>query len=156
MKNVISALLLFSSMVVSGVSNAAGEIESWYKSEGGEYLVRDSIHGELHSQLSTSKVGNISVYLFYLDSSCEGKNSDVVAHDPLLINDKLVRYLQYCDGSRRYFFPATTEGRNYLINEFIKRDFVEIKTYNKDFSSLFSAKGFTKLYNQMKAKEEAI
>ncbi|MBE4618264.1 hypothetical protein [Vibrio navarrensis] len=156
MKNVMAVFLLFTSVIFSCVSNAEGEIESWYLSKGGEYLVRESIDGSLYSLLSTSKAGDLTVYMFMFDASCKDENSDVINHNPLYVNNKLVRFSQYCDGERRYFFPSSDAGRNHIVNEFKKKEFVEVKAHDNSYTKLFSAKGFTKIYNEMKLKSEAI
>ena len=156
MKNIMAVFLLLTSVMFSCISNAEAEIESWYLSKGGEYLVRESIDGSLHSLLSTSKAGNVTVYMFMFDTSCKDENSDVINHNPLYVNNTLVRFSQYCDGERRYFYPSSDAGRNHMINEFIKKDFVEVKAHDNSYTKLFSAKGFTKIYNEMKLKSEAI
>ncbi|WP_434565678.1 hypothetical protein QFW85_10895 [Vibrio chagasii] len=156
MKKITKCFLFLSSIFFSSSMYAEGEIEQWYLSKGGEYLVRESINGSLHSLLSTSKAGDLNVYIFMFDSSCENKSTDVINHDPLYVNNKLVRFSQYCDDDRRYFYPSSEAGRNHMISEFKKRDFVEVKAHDNSYRTLFSAKGFTKIYNDLNLKSEAI
>jgi len=155
-KHKIIKLTFLLSIFTASVSYAESEIEEWYLSKSGDYLVRDSVNGTLHAQLANSKSGNPEVYIFMFDSDCEGKESTITSHNPLYVNGTLVRYLQYCEGERRYFFPATTEGRKYLFSEFKNKSFVDISTHNKSFTAIFSAKGFSKSLKEIQVNSKAI
>lgn len=132
-----------------GIASGESEVDAWYLSQGNEYMVRDSINGNLHALMSVSKAGTPYVYIFMYDSDCEKDEGNIIPHNPLKINGVLTRYNQYCDGSRRYFLPATDAGREYLISEFKKKNFVEVATHDGSFRALFSAKGYTGVYNKV-------
>ncbi|MFC5077536.1 hypothetical protein VTH8203_04599 [Vibrio thalassae] len=137
-------------------SHSADEDKEWYTSKGGEYLVRDSLHGNLHALLSTSKSGTQSVYIVMRDSDCVDQSSDIISHDPIYINGTLTRYNQYCDGERRYFMPATRAGRENLLNEFKLKNVVKVKTYDGDTTFSFSAKGFTAKLKALNVSKKGI
>ncbi len=77
------------------------------------------------------------------------------SHDPLYINGTLVKFAQACNNDWRTFYPISMEGTNHIIREFMRKSNVEVMTYDKSFKPLFSAKGFTKIYNE-KQKEITI
>ncbi len=135
---------------------AEGETEAWYLSNGDELLVQESLHQSLYALLSVSEANEVSVYLFFDDEDCLTESGDIYDHNPLLINNQLVKISQYCDEERRYFFPSSKKGRDYLINEFKRRNVVEVKSHDESFRTLFSAKGFTKLYREIVFDSQAI
>lgn len=156
MKRVFISLIVGVFALGAGIASAESEVDAWYLSKSDEYMVRDSINGNLHATMSTSKAGTPYVYIFMHDSDCEKDDGNITTHNPLKINGVLTRYNQYCDGSRRYFLPATDAGREHLINEFKKRNFVEVATHDDSFRSLFSAKGFTDIYNKVVLRRSGI
>ncbi|MBE7927632.1 hypothetical protein [Pseudomonas saudiphocaensis] len=135
---------------------AESEIEAWYTSKGNEYLVRDSVHGNLHALLSISKGGEPFVYIIMFDKDCKESSGNIFSHNPLYINGTLTQYQQYCDGERRYFMPATEAGRAHLIQEFKIKNFVEIETHDKSFKNIYSAKGFTSHLNKLTLRGKGI
>lgn len=149
-------LLLVSTLLFSSSVFSESEVEAWYISKGNEYLVRDSVHGNLHALLSTAQSGKPFVYIFMFDSDCKDASTNVMAHNPVYVNNTLTRYQQYCDGERRYFMPATEAGRAHIVKEFKLRDFVEIKTHDESFKAIFSAKGFTSYFNKMVLERQGI
>lgn len=82
--------------------------------------------------------------------------NDIVKHEPLYVNKKLVRISQYCDGNLHYFYPSTDEGNTYVIREFNKSDSVEFKMYDESKRFLFSAKNFKNIYSQLLGKSGGI
>lgn len=155
MKKIVRSLIGAFAFLV-GTASAEGEVDAWYLSQSDEYMIRDSIHGRLHALMSVSKSGKPYVYIFMYDSDCEKDDGNITSHNPLKINGVLTRYNQYCDGSRRYFLPATDAGREHVINEFKMKNFVEVTTHDETFRSLFSAKGFTAIYNKVVLAQSGI
>ncbi|WP_087025827.1 hypothetical protein [Thaumasiovibrio subtropicus] len=154
MKNFLKSALV--ALAFAFPAFAAEETEAWYLSNGDEYLVQEALHESLYALLSISEGDEVSVYLFFDDEDCLTEDGDVYEHNPLLINGQLVKMSQYCDDIRRYFFPSSEAGRKHLIDQFIKKNVVEIKSHDDSFRTLFSAKGFTKLYRKMLFENEAI
>lgn len=150
---VVAAALLLSPLL-----HADEEIEEWYTSKGGEYLVKDSVHGNLYALLSNSQSGEPSVYIIMYDEDCKDQSDDIISHNPLYVNGVLTRYQQYCDSDdeRRYFLPATEAGRSNLVKEFKEKKFVEIKSHNDDFNFIFTGQGFTALYDLMVLQNSGI
>lgn len=105
------------------------EVDDWSTSKGGgEYLVKDSIHGIAYGLIGVSKAGNMAVYVQFWDEKCSSiLGNGVQAHDPVKVNGKLVRMLQSCDGYWRTIFAASDKRREYVINQFKKKNFVELK-----------------------------
>jgi len=143
-------------ITVSFHSHAENEDKYWYTSKGGEFLVRDSLSGNLHALLSTSKSGKYSVYIIMFDSSCKDKSSEILSHNPIYINDVLTRYQQYCDGERRYFMPATNAGRENLLKEFRLKNVVKVRTHDGQSNFSFSAKGFVAKLDELKLSSKGI
>jgi len=156
LKKAIWAVALSVTVLSSFSVLAESEVEAWYISKGNEYLVRDSIHGNLHALLSIAKSGKPSVYIIMFDSDCEESSGDIISHNPIYVNGTLTRYQQYCDGQRRYFMPATEAGRSHIVNEFKLRNFVEIKTHDESGRFLFSAKGFSNFLQKLKLDQQGI
>lgn len=153
-KLLILGCLFFSPLALS---DSLSETNEWYIAKNGQYLIRDSINNGYFAMMGTNTVGDLNVYLQFWDNDgCQKDGNKVLNHDPLLVNGKLVKYSQACNGEWRTFFPSTEAGRKYLISEFKKKNLVEITTYDKNFKVLFSAKGFTKLFNAKKIQAEAI
>jgi len=148
-KGRITKIVALFFLLGASLVRAEDEVDAWYLSKGGEYLVRESINGYMHALMSTAKSGKPYVYLVAHDPDCEKDPGNVIGHNPLYVNGVLTRYSQYCDGSRRYFLPATDAGRMHVINEFKQKKFVEITTHDGGFKALFSAKGFTDIYNKV-------
>lgn len=149
-------LFLAVTLLFASPSFSESEVEAWYTSKGNEYLVRDSVHGNLHALLSTAKSGKPFVYIVMFDSDCKDASTDVIAHNPIYVNNMLTRYQQYCDGERRYFMPASEAGREHIVREFTLRNFVELKTHDESFKAIFSAKGFTTYFNKVVLERQGI
>ena len=152
----IAKLIMLVFIFVSGVANAENEVDGWYLSKGGDYLVRDSIKGNIHAKIGVAKSGKVYVYFNMFDSDCKGDSGDIISHNPLYINDTLTRYSQYCDKEERYFLPATEAGHNHLISEFKLKSFVEVRLHDGSGKLLFSAKGFTDAFNKVTVKNSGI
>ena len=152
MKVISTFLLAFLSMNVG-----ASDIDSWYQTKGGEYAIQEAIYGNLYATLANSQAGDLSIYLENWDEEgCKNVGEDVIGHDPLYINDKLIKISQNCNGNWRNYFPATSEGREYLLNEFVRKNNVVIRAYDDSYKFLFSAKGFSKIYKKEKLTASAI
>ncbi|EPX4131419.1 hypothetical protein ACW0FT_004615 [Vibrio alginolyticus] len=151
-------ILLSLAALSSGVyADTSDEINEWYIAQNEQYLIRDSINDGYYANLSSNQRGDLNVYLqFWDETKCKTDGDKVMGHDPLYVNDKLVKYSQACNGSWRTFFPSTEAGRKYIVSQFKKKNLVEITTYKKDFKVLFSAKGFTKLFNEKRMQLDAI
>ena len=153
-KFLILACLFFSPLTFS---DSLSETNEWYIAKNGQYLIRDSINDGYFAMLGANTVGELNIYLQFWDKdSCQKDGDKVLTHDPLLVNNKLVKYSQSCYGEWRTFFPSTEAGRKYIVSEFKKKNIVEITTYSKNFKVLFSANGFTKIFNAKKMEVEAI
>ncbi|AUW38442.1 hypothetical protein AL543_21015 [Vibrio mimicus] len=99
----------------------------------------------------------MTVYFQFWEEECSSLLGDgVQAHDPIKVNGQLVRMLQSCDGKWRTIFAASDKGRDYIINQFKKKNFVELKGYDDSYKLLFSAKNFTKLFNLKVSSSAAI
>ncbi|EHD2271104.1 MULTISPECIES: hypothetical protein [Vibrio] len=147
--------LILSILSFSAVSGS--EVDAWYTSKGGDYLVKDSIHGVTYGLIGVSKAGDMTVYFQFWEEECSSLLGDgVQAHDPIKVNGQLVRMLQSCDGKWRTIFAASDKGRDYIINQFKKKNFVELKGYDDSYKLLFSAKNFTKLFNLKVSSSAAI
>ncbi|WP_429215352.1 hypothetical protein, partial [Aeromonas veronii] len=127
-----------------------------YLAKNGMYIIRDSINDGLIATLEKSRDGMLNIYIQYVDiDGCKEKNGVSSSHDPLYINGTLVKFAQACNNDWRTFYPISTEGTNHIIREFMRKSNVEVMTYDKSFKALFSAKGFTKIYDK-KQKEITI
>lgn len=149
MKKIAMSLTMALSVFFVGAANAETEVDAWYLSKGNEYLVKEATGSTLYGLVSISKGGKPFVYIVNFDKDCEGSDSNIIRHDPLLINGVLTRFNQYCEGTRRYFLPASDAGREHIINEFKKKNFVEVAAHDGKYKFLFSAKGFTDAYNKV-------
>ena len=152
----INKIILLSLALLTNVALADAEQEAWYYSKDKEHLVKEMTKGQHYAMLSNSQGGEISVYIFMNDETCKTSDSTVVNHNPIYVNTKLVQYSQYCDGSRRYFFPTTKVGRAYVVEEFVKKGQVELKTHDGSATFLFSAKKFKEAHKVLKELEQAI
>ena len=86
MKKVTAAkIVAFIFLLSAGIVNADEEMREWYLSEDDNYLVRESIYGNLHALLSVSNAGEPNVYIIMDDSDCEGDSGDITGHDSLYI-----------------------------------------------------------------------
>lgn len=137
------------------------EQNQWYQAKNGMYVIRDTINDGYVATLEQSKNGTLNIYIQYVDiDGCKNKDGISGTHDPLYVNGVLVKFAQACNNEWRTFYPISQEGSNYIIKEFINKSNVEIMTYNKDFKLLFSANGFSKIYNkkqtQLTAERNAI
>ncbi|WP_104401800.1 hypothetical protein [Vibrio penaeicida] len=147
--------LILSILSFSALSSS--EVDAWYTSKGGDYLVKESIHGVAYGLIGVSKAGDMAVYFQFWEEECFSLLGDgVKAHDPIKVNNQLVRMLQSCNGNWRTIFAASDKGRKYIINQFKKKKFVELKGYDDSYRLLFSAKNFTKLFNLKVSSSAAI
>lgn len=143
--------IILSTLLISFFSQASNidEQNEWYLAKNGMYIIRDSINDGLVATLETSRDGMLNIYIQYLDvDDCKNKDGMSSSHDPLYVNGTLVKFAQACNNDWRTFYPISMEGSNYIIREFMRKSNVEIMTYDKSFKALFSAKGFTKIYNE--------
>nr|WP_086938800.1 hypothetical protein [Thaumasiovibrio occultus] len=153
----LSACLFASHSALATESQSMNvEQQAWYVSQGEEYLVQEQRHGALYALLTTSVEDDIGVYLFFNDADCRGDDGQVLSHEPLYINDQLVRFSQYCDAPRRYLVPTTANGRYFLIDEFVKRRSVDISSADHRFTATFSAMGFADFYRQFQQRFDAM
>ena len=141
----LSALFLF----FSGLAVAEDEIDAWYLSKGGQYLVQESTKGNLYALLTRSKGGEVKVYFTLDDSDCEKDSGKIIPHNPLSIDGKLVRFSQYCipEQKTRVFYPSTDEGGKYLLGEFKSKKFVDVMIHDGSYTFVFSAKNFSQVYS---------
>ncbi len=139
-------------------AHAEGEMDGWYNSNSGLYLVQEVIYGKYYGQIAYSKSNQLRFYIVNPnDPDCvKSIGNDIVKHEPLYVNKKLVRISQYCDGNLHYFYPSTDEGNTYVIREFNKSDSVEFKMYDESKRFLFSAKNFKNIYSQLLGKSGGI
>ncbi|MDR5015332.1 hypothetical protein RF663_13965 [Aeromonas veronii] len=150
--------IIISTLLLSFFSQASiiDEQNEWYLAKNGMYIIRDSINNGLIATLEKSRDGMLNIYIQYVDiDGCKEKNGVSSSHDPLYINGTLVKFAQACNNDWRTFYPISTEGTNHIIREFMRKSNVEVMTYDKSFKALFSAKGFTKIYDK-KQKEITI
>lgn len=150
--------IILSTLLLSFFSQASiiDEQNEWYLAKNGMYIIRDSINDGLIATLEKSRDGMLNIYIQYVDiDGCKEKNGVSSSHDPLYINGTLVKFAQACNNDWRTFYPISTEGTNHIIREFMRKSNVEVMTYDKSFKALFSAKGFTKIYDK-KQKEITI
>ena len=150
--------IILSTLLLSFFSQASiiDEQNEWYLAKNGMYIIRDSINDGLIATLEKSRDGMLNIYIQYVDiDGCRDKNGVSSSHDPLYINGTLVKFAQACNNDWRTFYPISMEGTNHIIREFMRKSNVEVMTYDKSFKALFSAKGFTKIYNE-KQKEITI
>ncbi len=148
--------LLFSLLLLIPLSAIADETtKGWYFSKGGAYMVKDSIYKDIYAAIYSLDTDEIRVYFYFLDPK-ECESEEISEHKPIYINKKLVKYAQLCVGYKRMLFPSTKEGHIYLLNEFKKRNFVEVKGLNSKIIALFSAKNFIRSVNELKAIKKAI
>ncbi|MFM5418446.1 hypothetical protein ACEUAV_06355 [Aeromonas veronii] len=150
--------IIISTLLLSFFSQASiiDEQNEWYLAKNGMYIIRDSINDGLIATLEKSRDGMLNIYIQYVDiDGCKEKNGVSSSHDPLYINGTLVKFAQACNNDWRTFYPISTEGTNHIIREFMRKSNVEVMTYDKSFKALFSAKGFTKIYDK-KQKEITI
>lgn len=152
----IKKIILLSLALISTVVYADEEQDAWYYSKDKEYLVKEASKGLHYARLSNSNGGEISVYVFMNDENCKTSDTTVLPHNPIYVNGKLVQYSQYCDSGRRYFFPTTKVGRAYVVEEFIKKGQVELKTHDGSARFLFSARKFKEAHKVLKELEQAI
>ncbi|WP_461535186.1 hypothetical protein [Spongorhabdus nitratireducens] len=135
----------------------AADINEWYETEEGDYAIEEALHGSMYATLSESVAGDLSVYIEkYDEDKCDGSNEDVSNHEPVYINDVLVKMSQACNGSWFTIFPSSDKGRDYLINEFKVKRNVIIESYQNEYKLLFSAKGFSKSLKLQKLNKLAI
>jgi hypothetical protein len=154
MKIAIAAALIISSFSAF----ADGEMDGWYISSKGLHLVREVVYGNLYGQINYSRGNQIRFYIFNPNNpDCE-KNigKDIISHDPVYVDKKLVRMNQYCEGTAHYFYPATDAGNAYVIKEFSKSGSVEFKTYDESVRFVFSANNFKSIYAQLVGKSGGI
>ena len=146
-------LALFSATV-----SAEDEIDAWYLSKGGQYLVKESTGSTIYALLSESKSGSIRVYLTMYDESCEKASEEIMRHNPLKVNGQLVRFSQYCEkaSSNRIIYPSTDEGAEYLMREFKNKKFVDIVAHDDEYGFIFSAKNFMEVLKKLSSDSKAI
>lgn len=145
-KNLLLSFLFFS---FSAFVIAEDEIDAWYLSKGGDYLVQESTKGNLFALLTRSKGGEIRIYFTMSDASCEKSDGKIIPHNPLSIDGKLVRFSQYCEPETqtRVFYPSSDEGAKYLLGEFKGKKFVNVMIHDGSYTFIFSAKNFSDVYS---------
>lgn len=150
--------ICIAAMLVSLNIHAEGEMDGWYTSNNGLYLVREMVYGKLYGQMTYSKSNQIRFYIIDPnDQDCVKKiGTDIISHDPLYINKKLVRMNQYCDANIHYYYPATDEGNSFVIKQFNNSESVEIKMYDDSIRFIFSGKNFKNIYAQLIGKSGGI
>lgn len=137
---------------------SAGEMDEWYTAKNGMTLVQEMVYGNLYALLGKSKEKQIRVYIISMnDPECPKIGSDVIAHNPIYVNDKLVRFSQYCDSQNTHFYyPTTDEGNAHTIKQFKKSTLVEMRVYDSNIKYLFSAKNFNTVLSNMSIENKGI
>lgn len=144
--------------LLSSTVNAEEEIDAWYLSKGGQYLVKESTGSSIYALLAESKSGAIRVYLTFHDEDCKNASEQIMRHNPLKVNGQLVRFSQYCDSDsgERIVYPSTDDGAKYLMREFKNKKFVDIVAHDDEFGFIFSAKNFTEVLERFSSESNAI
>lgn len=132
--------LLLISLLSSNAAFASSEV--WTNSS------IDSDWGEMFRAVVFQSIsGNKNVGLVFSSDSCKGFEDKVLRAPSYNINNVAVQTSAQCiDDGKRMDFPRTAAGRDYVVNEFKRKNSV---TYEQDgIKVIFSANGFTKSYNE--------
>lgn len=137
---------------------SAGEMDEWYTAKNGMTLVQEMVYGNLYALLGKSNGEQIRVYIISMnDPDCPKIGMGVIAHNPIYVNDKLVRFSQYCNNENTHFFyPTTDEGNAHIIKQFMKSELVEMRMYDSNIKYLFSAKNFNTALSNMSIEDKGI
>ncbi len=153
----MKSLILLLCLVCTSMAFADSEVDEWYKSKSEYYAVKEAIYGKLYATLRRSQYGKLIVFVqIYSPDVCERNGSGVYAHDPLYVNETLIKFSQSCYEDWNHFFATTEEGSVHIVEQFKNEVFVEFRTYDGTAKFVFSAKGFIEIYNQSGVEEEAI
>ncbi|PSV43616.1 hypothetical protein [Photobacterium indicum] len=156
MKKTLTAIALGLSII--GNAMAVEKHDKWIEINGAFYspFVGTTDGGVSFATLYENKMGNIVASIDFLNGSVtesDCKNAELGKYNntqPLNINGTLVKTTYGCvDKDRVKFFPITNAGQNHIISVFKASNTV---TVSGDFT--YSANGFTKSYNTLKARND--
>lgn len=133
MKKLLLALLLIAPM-----ANADWAVTSTKRSALGTSAV-----DKTYVSLEYSSGEILMIYFNVFHNTCT-EFSDETYNEIIKVNDQSIKARSQCTGDRKVaIFPLTDAGYNFVVNEFKKSQSVTVQ-YNDSFSSVYSAKGFTK------------
>lgn len=148
----LTSLLMFSTNTY-----AEGEMDGWYTAKNGSYLVQEMIYGYGYAELANSMNNKPHIYMFFFDpEGCKKIGTEILTHNPIYINKKLVRFSQNCVDDRHMFYATTDEGNDYIIKQFLKSDVVEYRPYDSEIKYLFSAKNFKEIFTHFIDQDSGI
>lgn len=129
--------------------------DAWYVTSNGESSVMESIYGSFYATLYQAKDGSPNVYFeMHSPDHCRENGERLINHNPVSINGTLVQTTQHCRGEWNLFFASTSQGKNYVINQFRNSRSVSLESGGVTF--IFSAMGFIEHYNKINRNLNAI
>ena len=131
--------------------------ERWYTTGNGEYTVMERNTGIFYASIFLAADGKPNVYIdSYAPELCKDYGDEIHNQDPVYINGRLVNMSVHCRDDWALLFARSTEGRQYVIDQFKRSRFVTLRTFDGKTELEFSAIGFTDLYNRFLKENTAL
>jgi len=112
------------------------------KKSGNPMTISEQGNFLLEITYAVDKYENIYLYPLYNDEICKNKSYQPRQARSAYFNGVLVQLWDACNGESHYYYPATTQGRNYIFNQFFTKNLIRIEQGN--YKEDISGQGFTK------------
>jgi hypothetical protein len=151
----IRKFILTTALAVASV-NVSASTSEWNRNEAGGAYVFDSQAGSnLYAYMEPNSGGVITVYFAFGHNSCHDVEYEVTPIGNITVNGQEVRARYQCSGKGRAIVDAkTVRGNRFIVNEFKIKNFVYITVGSNLLR--FSAKGFTREFNGLTSRENAL
>lgn len=140
--------LLLTTLIIASFGATASSTE-WLANDTGGYFV-NSIQSDddTFAVIATDWNDTPALYLTIFHPDCADYESKILSMSSIRINGTLVKAQSQCLGKEYMIvWPRTKIGEDYLHSQFKKKNWVKVDYGN--FTSTYSAKGFTKAWHSM-------